>query len=175
MTLDRVEIARRPLLNFAITKLVPLAIMVAMLTNLTACSFFASSTQIISVTSDPPGAHVTINGERVGPAPVQHAVARNQTSAITVTKEGYDTVTRSTTKGLSTTGILDIVGTLVFLVPILGLLAPGAWEQSPSNFSVVLYKREGASLETPKTIDLARAGIVLDADLAENEPAVAGE
>jgi len=112
-----------------------------MLTYLCGCSFFAPSTQPLSVTSDPQGARVEVNGNMVGETPVQYNIQRNRTALVTIRKDGYQTVTRSTSQKLSTWGILDIVGRVIWLVPILGLIAPGAWEQEGANISVVLPKK----------------------------------
>ena len=39
---------------------------------------------------------------------------------------------------LSSLGIVDAFGGAMFLLPLLGLFAPGAWEQEPSAFDLTL-------------------------------------
>jgi hypothetical protein len=109
-----------------------------LLMDCTGCSLFASRYQTISVSSEPMGAQVTINGENAGTTPLEHSVRRNQETSILVRKDGYQPATRHTTKGLSSIGILDVVGGCIFLLPFLGLLSGGAWEQEPANVAVIL-------------------------------------
>jgi len=111
------------------------------LTYSAGCSFFGSSSQTLSVTSDPEGADVEVNGSYIGQTPLQYQIPTKRSSMIVVRKEGYRTVNRTTSTKLSTLGILDIVGTFFFLVPILGLIAPGAYEQEGANLSVNLPKK----------------------------------
>jgi hypothetical protein len=54
----------------------------------------------------------------------------------------------SVERHLSTTGILDIIGGVLFLVPFIGLIAPGAWELSPTAVSVPIPDASACE-ETP--------------------------
>ena len=102
------------------------------------CSFFVSDTQSINVSSNPTGASVTVNGNRVGATPLSTNIPRRDSAMITVEKDGYEPATVTTSTTLSTYGILDIIGGFFFLFPFLGLLSSGAWEQEPENISVTL-------------------------------------
>lgn len=108
----------------------------------TGCSLFASSTQKLTISSDPDGAEVVVNGELVGSTPLQTRIRRRGDASIIIRKEGFKTVTRSTDRSLSTVGILDIIGGCIWLVPFLGLIADGAWKQEPTNMSVMLPKAD---------------------------------
>jgi hypothetical protein len=105
---------------------------------ISACSLFGPRTQTITVSSDPSGATVIANGERLGNTPLRAKVSRKEDLLLEVRKAGYQTEFRSGERTLSTLGILDIIGTWFLLVPIFGLLAPGAWEQDPSSFGIVM-------------------------------------
>ena len=107
----------------------------------TACSLVAPRMQSISVTSDPAGARVTVNGMSAGVTPTQYKIKKNEEASIVVGKDGYETATRLTSTTLSTIGIVDIIGGCIFLLPFLGLLAPGAWKQEPSNVHLNLYEK----------------------------------
>ncbi|MBI3736810.1 PEGA domain-containing protein, partial [Candidatus Sumerlaeota bacterium] len=78
--------------------------------ELSGCSFFVPSRQTLTVSSDPPGADVTINGENAGATPVSYKVRRNADASIMVRKKGYETATRTTSTQISAWGILDIIG-----------------------------------------------------------------
>ena len=117
-------------------------VLVTFTTYLASCSFFVSGQQIISVSSDPDNAKVVINGNFAGATPLQYSIDRKQESMISISKEGYRAANRSTSRKLSTTGILDIIGGCFLLLPFLGLISSGAWEQEPSNIGVSLMPVE---------------------------------
>lgn len=113
-------------------------IVMACYLNLTGCSIFGGSSQPLMVNSDPPGAQVLINGASVGTTPLQHQVSRRGDLSVEVHKPGYTTQFRSTSRKLSSLGIVDVIGGAMFLLPLLGLFAPGAWEQDPSALTLTL-------------------------------------
>lgn len=106
--------------------------------NLTACSIFGGSSQSLTVNSDPPGANVLINGTLAGTTPLQHQVSRRGDLTVEVQKAGYTPQTRVTGRKLSSVGIVDVIGGALFLLPLLGLIAPGAWEQDPGIIGITL-------------------------------------
>lgn len=117
---------------------VVIAILIAGHLNLTACSLFGGSSQPLMVNSDPPGANVLINGTSAGTTPLQYQVSRRGDITIDVQKAGYKSQSRVTGRKLSSVGIVDVIGGALFLLPLLGLIAPGAWEQDPSAIGVTL-------------------------------------
>lgn len=106
--------------------------------SMVGCSLFGPRMQTIAVSSDPMGASVIMNGERVGNAPVRHQVRRGEDLLIEVRKRGYETQFRNPSRSLSGLGILDVVGGAIILVPFFGLLSSAAWEHEPSTFGVIL-------------------------------------
>lgn len=117
---------------------VTVAVLIACHLNLTACSIFGGSSQPLTVNSDPPGANVLINGTLAGTTPLQHQVPRRGDLTVEVHKQGYQTQSRMTGRKLSSVGIVDVIGGAFFLLPLLGLIAPGAWEQDPSMIGITL-------------------------------------
>jgi hypothetical protein len=77
-------------------------------------------------------------GQAVGEPPIQFEAHRGDNLLIEVQKEGYQTQYRTTSRTLSTIGILDVVGGCLFLVPLLGLLSSGAWKHDPDKYGVIL-------------------------------------
>lgn len=113
-----------------------------------ACSLFGPHMQTITVSSDPPGAEVRLNGDAVGTTPLRTQVARRDDLLVELRKPGYQTAYRHAERTLSTLGILDIVGGALILLPFLGLLSPAAWEQDPSTFGITLDPEAGAPAPT---------------------------
>ncbi len=114
------------------------AILIAYHLTLTGCSIFGGSTQPLMVNSEPPGAQVLINGTAAGTTPLQYQVPRRGDLTVEVQKPGYKTQSRQTGRKLSSIGIVDVIGGAFFLLPLFGLIAPGAWEQDPSAIGLTL-------------------------------------
>lgn len=117
--------------------------------HLGGCSIFGGSSQALSVNSDPPGANVLINGTIAGTTPLQQQVPRRGDLTIEVQKTGYKPQSRMTGRKLSSVGIVDVIGGAFFLLPLLGLIAPGAWEQDPASIGVTLEPENLQPAATP--------------------------
>ena len=116
---------------------------------LSGCSLFGGSSQNFAVSSDPTGATVRINGQQVGVTPLQYQVGRRGDLLIEVEKTGYKSQFRQTSRKLSSLGIVDVIGGAVFLLPLFGLIAPGAWEQDPAAMGFSLEPAAASSASTP--------------------------
>jgi hypothetical protein len=103
-----------------------------------ACSFLGPTMQTITIGSEPSGAEVFLNGERVGQTPLRVEVDRKGELLFEVRKPGYQAQFRTPQRALSTYGILDILGGWAFLLPFVGLFSHAAWEHQPAAFGVVL-------------------------------------
>jgi hypothetical protein len=77
-------------------------------------------------------------GQLVGQTPIQFETHRGDNLLIEVQKDGYQTQYRTTSRSLSSTGILDVVGGCVLLVPLVGLLSSGAWKHDPDKYGILL-------------------------------------
>lgn len=116
---------------------------------LSGCSLFGGSSQNFAVSSDPVGATVRINGQQVGVTPLQQQVSRRGDLLVEVEKAGYKSQFRQTSRKLSSLGIIDVVGGAVLLLPLIGLIAPGAWEQDPAAMGFSLEPAAASSTSTP--------------------------
>ncbi len=121
-------------------KIVSLFLVFPLIFATSGCSAFRSSTQTISVTTDQPDTEIYINGSMAGRGSTSMPVKRNQNASIMAKKEGFITVQRSIGKTLNTTGILDIIGGVLILLPLFGLLAPGAYSLDEENISISMIK-----------------------------------
>lgn len=104
---------------------------------LSGCSLFMPWKQTISIKGNPPGATVVLNGNTVS-APGEFRVRRDKNVTIVVTKDGYHPHLAAAGYSLSTCGILDVIGGVIFLIPLFGLLAPGAYSLDNDTFYYVL-------------------------------------
>lgn len=114
--------------------------LVVSLLMLQGCSMFAGSTQRFSVNTSEPDAQIFINGEFAGTGSVTREVKRDQTVSVMAKKDGYYPVTRDIGVQMSTTGVLDIIGGCIILLPFIGLAFPGSHSLNLDSVSLVMEK-----------------------------------
>lgn len=102
------------------------------------CSCFAGSRERVTVMTNVPHAEVFANGERVGQGKADFSAKRNKNVQIMAKAEGYYPAYRSIDTKLSTTGVLDIIGIFLFILPFIGLLTPGAHTLDENNIALEL-------------------------------------
>ena len=112
----------------------------AMLFSFAGCSCFRDSTQTMTVTTDQPDTQIYINGAMAGTGTASAVVKRNETVQLMAKKDGYVTIQRSIGNSMNTTGVLDIIGGVLFLIPLFGLLAAGSHSLDQTNVNVMMLK-----------------------------------
>ncbi len=117
---------------------VVMAALVVLTTN--GCSLFAPKSETVSVNSEPQGAQVYVNNTLKGTTPCSVSVPCKGAD-IVVKKDGYNTQVYTIGHSLGTCGILDIVGTVMFLVPVFGLLSDGAYTLDQHTIHAPLTKK----------------------------------
>lgn len=108
-----------------------------LMVSLTGCSLIQSSTQPVTVVPSNQNAQIYVDGNMIGKGPQTVQLKRNATHSI-MAKCPKSAGVAGIDKSLSTTGMLDIVGGLIFLIPFVGLLSPGAYDLSPTSLSVAI-------------------------------------
>jgi hypothetical protein len=106
------------------------------------CSAFTGSRQHFSVTTPERDAQIYINGEFVGTGTAKVTVPRNQSVSVLVKKDGCHPATREVGTKMSSTGVADIIGGCIILIPFIGLLFPGSHQLDQDNVAIVLEKAE---------------------------------
>lgn len=97
------------------------------------CSVFQPARQDVTVTTTKPGATVKANGAIVGKSPVTFSARRNRDLYLIATKPGYQDSVMQIPRQTSGTFMWDMVGGVLFLIPFVGLLTPGAYELSATQ------------------------------------------
>lgn len=92
------------------------------------CSLFRSSTQPITVSATDPMAELFADGQPIGVGTATVNLKRNESHVFTAKMADGRAGTAQVGRSLSDTAMLDIVGGILFLLPFVGLLAPGAWD-----------------------------------------------
>ena len=101
-----------------------------LLACLPGCSFFVDPTEDVTIRSNDPQARLLVNGREVGTGTAVVPLKRNRSHVVRAEAPDGRVATARIGRGISTTGILDIVGGVLFLVPFLGALSPGFWTLS---------------------------------------------
>ena len=101
----------------------------------TACSLARSTSQVITIIPSHPNAEVTVDGQPRGTGTMTVDLKRNRSHSV-MARCGNSSGVALVDRNLSTTGLLDLIGGFLILIPFLGLVAPGAWDLSPTAVSV---------------------------------------
>ena len=116
---------------------IALLLAVALVASTPGCSLFAGSRANLTVTASDPTAEIWIDGAMYGRGTVQAEVACDRPHSV-MAKAGDRVGTRTVQRTISTTGVLDIIGGILWLVPFLGVLGPGFWEPEEEHVTVVV-------------------------------------
>ncbi len=107
---------------------------------LTGCSAFRSHSQTVNVSCIPEDAVVMVNGTRVA-TPARMRVKRDSNLYIQAEKEGFTTYRRTVGHHLNATGVLDMIGTCLWIVPCAGLCTSGAYSLDETDIAITLFKK----------------------------------
>jgi len=108
----------------------------------TGCSTLVSGTQRLRVTASESDAKIYVNGAYVGEGTATTRVPRNENVAIMAKKDGFRPASQEIGTKMSNTGILDIIGGCIILIPLIGLAFPGSHALDSNNVNLIM-EREG--------------------------------
>lgn len=103
------------------------------------CSAFKPSTQPVKFTCEPKDVTLVVNGKRHD-CPTTIEAQRNLELSVEGYKDGFLPYKRVVSYHMSETAYLDIVGTCIFLLPVFGLMTPGARDLDETDIHVILVK-----------------------------------
>ncbi|MEN6464094.1 MAG: hypothetical protein ABFD62_02845 [Syntrophaceae bacterium] len=102
-----------------------------------ACSAFNPSTQLVTVNCSPKDTRVMLNGERFD-CPAKAYVRRDKKLLVEAYREGYAPYRETIDYHLNKSGENDIAGSIFIIIPIFGLLLPGAWDLDQTEIEIQL-------------------------------------
>jgi len=121
-----------------------------MLTSTFGCSAFAPKTQRLSVSCDEGGVKLQINGNMYN-CPTQIDVPRNNSVGVMAYKPGYHSYMRTIDSKPNGLFVLDVVGGIIWLVPFVGLVTPGAYSIETQNINVSMVALDNQVPLTPNS------------------------
>ena len=107
----------------------------AILASSGGCSVFRPARQSILITPSEPNALVYVDGAQVGSGTTSVDLQRNKSHSV-VAKVGERSGSAAIGTKISTTGILDIAGGFIWLVPFAGIAAPGFYDLDTTSVHV---------------------------------------
>ena len=119
---------------------ISIGICAVLLATSTGCSAFRGEMQTMNINCSPPDSVLMVNGQRYTP-PAQVSVKRNRDVSIQCYKDGFAPYQRTIGNHFNTTGVLDVVGGCIFLVPFIGLCTPGAWSLDETDVTIALFQK----------------------------------
>lgn len=103
----------------------------------TGCSLFASSRQIVTIQATDPAAEIWVDGNLVGTGTVTTSLWRRRSHQV-VARAGDRTGTAQIDRELSGTAVLDLVGGVLFLFPLIGVFGGGFWRLDTNHVVIGL-------------------------------------
>lgn len=119
-------------------KIICLILALSILTS--GCSAFVPKTQAVNVSCSEADATMQINGGQTYPGQVRVDAQRDKPLSIACYKQGYYPAQKSVHSSLSGTGIADLLGSFIFILPIIGFFSPGAWDLDENEVTVNMVK-----------------------------------
>jgi hypothetical protein len=102
-----------------------------------ACSTAQPKNESISISTNDPAAHISVDGNEVGVGSASVEVARNTTHSV-VAQSANGSASASISKSVSSTGWLDLLGGFLFILPWIGCFTPGFWDLDTNHVNLVL-------------------------------------
>ena len=120
--------------------------------TLIGCSTVVPPTQLVTIAASEPDANIFVNGRQVeNPAKIR--AKRKNSLSIEAQKPGFHVATRTVRPTISTTGVADIIGFFIILLPGIGMLTPGAWRLEETDIHLQMFR-----LDEPNTSDAVNKG-----------------
>jgi hypothetical protein len=101
------------------------------------CSAFQPHTQTVTIQPTNPAAEIIVDGQSRGTGTVSLKLQRDRSHAV-LAKVGDRVGAASIGVRISGTGVLDLIGTVLFLLPVIGMCTPGFWELDSTHVNVVV-------------------------------------
>jgi hypothetical protein len=102
------------------------------------CSCFRPSTESVTVSASDSEAEIFADGQHIGTGAGTAHLKRNESHSFMAKMKDGRAGTAQVGRSMSTTATLDIIGGIFFLIPFVGLLAPGAWDLDATSIQIAI-------------------------------------
>jgi len=104
------------------------------------CSAFVPRTQTVNASCSEPDATLQINGGESYTGQVKVETRRDKVFSYTCYKQGYYPAQKLISYSISPTGVADFIGSMIFILPIIGIFSPGAWDLDETDVTINMLK-----------------------------------
>lgn len=101
------------------------------------CSLFVEGTQPVTILASDKEADIRVDGIFIGRGQATAVLDKGESHSIVATK-GDKAAYATVDYGVSTTGILDGVGSCLLILPVLGFISGGAWRLDTTHVNLHL-------------------------------------
>ncbi len=119
-----------------------ICIMVAVSIVTSGCSVFVPKTETVSAACYEPDATLQVNAGQIYQGKAQFDARRDKGVNITCFKPGYYPAQKSISSSLSWTGAADMIGSVIFVVPIVGFFSAGAWDLDETDVTLNMVRAQ---------------------------------
>jgi hypothetical protein len=112
------------------------------------CSLFQPPTQEINVYCTQQDGVVFVNGNPHDCPVIQTKARRDKTLTISAQKPGFEGYEKTVKPHMNKFYYIDTLGALIWLVPVFGIMSPGAWDLDQTDFYVSFYPSAEAKQST---------------------------
>lgn len=119
-------------------KIILSAVVVSILTS--GCSAFSPKTQTVTAACSEADATLQINGGETYTGKARVEARRDKVFSYACLKPGYYPAQKSVSYSISPSGIADFVGSMLFLIPIIGIFTPGAWDLDETDVTINMVR-----------------------------------
>ena len=104
------------------------------------CSAFVPRTQTVTASCSEADATLQINGGETQTGKARVEARRDKVFSYACLKPGYYPAHKSVSYSISPTGIADFVGSMIFIIPVVGIFTPGAWDLDEHDVTINMVK-----------------------------------
>lgn len=104
------------------------------------CSAFAPKTQTVNAACSEADATLQVNGGLTYTGQAQIDARRDKVFSYACLKPGYYPAQKTVSYSISKTGIADFVGSMIFIIPIIGIFSPGAWNLDETDVTINMVR-----------------------------------
>jgi hypothetical protein len=119
-------------------KIILSAVVVSILTS--GCSAFAPKTQTVNASCSEADATLQVNGGLTYTGQAQIEARRDRVFSYACLKQGYYPAQKTVSYSISPSGIADFVGSMLFIIPIIGIFTPGAWDLDETDVTINMVR-----------------------------------
>lgn len=119
-------------------KIICITLVVSILTS--GCSAFVTKTQTVTASCSESDAVLQVNGGEIYTGQTKVEARRDKVFSYSCFKQGYYPAHKSVSYSISPTGVADFIGSMIFIIPIVGIFSPGAWDLDEKDVTINMVK-----------------------------------